>query len=1058
MGSFQGVLARASGHAMRLSCLSLLAVALTTGCQRARAPAAIARLQLGTVITRPLAGGGRDLYDLVLAPGEYAEIEAEQDGINLALVLQDGGGAELSYVDGHNGNRGVEWLPVVGGGVQRVVVQPQRREAAPGGYTIRMTVHRPASAADDERVRAARLLARAEQLLEVASAQGFRQAGELCAQALSVWRRQGLSSQEAETVYNMGFAAGRLSGNHEEMIARSEEALTIYRRLGDKVSEGLLLARLPFPYLNAGRREHAFDLARAALPLCRETRDRLCEGEALLAIARYEGDTGRLQEGLEHHREAAEIFHAAGDRENEGIAVGNMGITSSLLGDQEAAGAYLRRAIELTPDPSMTRTNLSVRLARSRVRTQPQEALATLLESLRALTTMGHRPGQAAALKALGDAERQLGHLDAAERRYQQTVDLAREIHHPQYEANALEALGEVALQRRRFEPAAAALEQARLLMVKLEDRDGLSFAYEQLGLLEESRDHRERALALVREGIAVRESVRNQLLGEGRLLYGADPQTRRLYAREIAFLMRDPEHEGEHRQEAFLLSERLHGRALRETLADAGLLLPEWVAPELRARERALRDDVYALARARRSHPADQARSDEAEVGRKLAEYEALQLELARRYPQLASMTRDDVPSLGELQRQLGPRTSLVELSLGEETSYLWLVSERALVAQALPGREALETMARRVIAAVTARAEGGDVADVETRRRRIAAADSAFQAAAQELSNTIFGPIADRLGEDRLLIVADGALQYVPFAALPEPRPAGAAAPEAYAPLLQRHEVSELPSASVALLLRRQAARRAPPQKTLAVFADPVFDRHDHRVHPREPPLLSANDPESAAWPAREVEGAHTFARLISSRAEGEAIAALAPPTEVVAAFDFDATREQVLGGAVAHARIVHFATHGILDSTRPERSGLVLSLVDREGQPRDGYLRLADIYGLELDAHLVVLSACRTALGREVHGEGLIGLTRGFMQAGVPQVVASLWSVHDGATAELMQHFYHRLLVEHDAPLAALRAAQLGLLANQRWREPYYWAGFIIQGDWQWRPDPR
>ena len=148
----------------------------------------------------------------------------------------------------------------------------------------------------------------------------------------------------------------------------------------------------------------------------------------------------------------------------------------------------------------------------------------------------------------------------------------------------------------------------------------------------------------------------------------------------------------------------------------------------------------------------------------------------------------------------------------------------------------------------------------------------------------------------------------------------------------------------------------------------------------------------------------------------------------------------------------RIVHFATHGLLDSKHPEFSGLVFSLVDKQGKPVDGFVGLQDIYNLHLPADLIVLSACETALGVDIRGEGLIGLTRGFMYAGSSRVVASLWNISDEATSELMARFYKAMEVQGMAPAAALRSAQLQMWRQQRWTAPYYWAAFQIQGEWR------
>jgi CHAT domain-containing protein len=186
--------------------------------------------------------------------------------------------------------------------------------------------------------------------------------------------------------------------------------------------------------------------------------------------------------------------------------------------------------------------------------------------------------------------------------------------------------------------------------------------------------------------------------------------------------------------------------------------------------------------------------------------------------------------------------------------------------------------------------------------------------------------------------------------------------------------------------------------------------------------------------------------------SRREADAIAALAPAGRTLKAVDFEANRQTTTHADLADYRFVHFATHGIVDSARPELSGLVLSLVDREGRPQDGFLRVHDLYNLKLGADVVVLSACRTALGKEIKGEGIVGLTRGFMYAGSPRVVASLWDVRDAATAELMTRFYREMLTNERSPAAALRAAQTAMWRGGTYEAPFYWAGFVLQGEWR------
>jgi CHAT domain-containing protein len=352
-----------------------------------------------------------------------------------------------------------------------------------------------------------------------------------------------------------------------------------------------------------------------------------------------------------------------------------------------------------------------------------------------------------------------------------------------------------------------------------------------------------------------------------------------------------------------------------------------------------------------------------------------------------------------------------------------------------------------------------------------RVRDAGANYWTQAAELSRMLLGPVASQLGKKRLAIVADGALQYIPFAALPTPsqgsdkgRNSGAE-PQ---PLFVEHEIVSLPSASTLATLRRETAGRKPAEKSLAVLADPVFTDDDTRVR-RNVGKAGAKEKTRSADPTemdvvslqmtrsgRETgvigaEGA--FGRLLSTRREATAISALVSERERMQALDFEASRATALRPELSEYRIVHFATHGMLNNIHPELSGIVLSLVDKEGRQQDGFLRLQDIYNLKLSAELVVLSACQTGLGKEVKGEGLVGLTRGFMYAGAPRVVASLWKVDDRATSELMKRFYQGMLgPERLSAAGALRQAQLSIWKQKQWREPYYWAAFVLQGEWK------
>jgi CHAT domain-containing protein len=302
---------------------------------------------------------------------------------------------------------------------------------------------------------------------------------------------------------------------------------------------------------------------------------------------------------------------------------------------------------------------------------------------------------------------------------------------------------------------------------------------------------------------------------------------------------------------------------------------------------------------------------------------------------------------------------------------------------------------------------------------------------------------------------------LQYIPFAMLPDPLVGKRE------PLIVNHEIVSLPSASALAIQRAEFVGRRPAPKMLAVIADPVFDRTDARFKKVATDTSDKEQTETvASADARSIEHlaeessdklSTTTRRLVIprlpfTRQEATRLLALAPKTSSFGAIDFQANRATVLKGELSQYRYVHFATHGLLDSERPGLSSLVLSMVDEQGKPQDGFLRANDIYNLKLPAELVVLSACQTGLGKEIKGEGLVGLTRGFMYAGAARVVVSLWNVNDKATAELMTRFYEKMLRQGARPAAALRAAQVEMWKQKQWQSPYYWAAFTMQGEWR------
>jgi CHAT domain-containing protein/Tfp pilus assembly protein PilF len=554
-------------------------------------------------------------------------------------------------------------------------------------------------------------------------------------------------------------------------------------------------------------------------------------------------------------------------------------------------------------------------------------------------------------------------------------------------------------------------------------------------------------------------------------------------------------------REQAFEVLERSRARTLLYTLASGRIDIRNGVDADLIKKERSLQADIKAKSE-RRIHLLAGKQSDELvraverEINALHSEYKEIEAQIRSSSPAYAALTQPRPLSAREVQEQLlDSETLLLEYSLGKERSHVFVVSTGSLEVFELPKQALIEAASRRVYELLTARNHREKGERPAQRAERIAQADSAYPQAAARLGRMVFGPIAGKLRGKRLLIVSDGALNYVSFAALPV-RARG----KSVGPLATRYEIVNLPSASVLAVLRQERQGRPEASKTVAVLADPVFDSSDTRVKSavavewrnssaaspgevidlvqngeasqakasssldvsQEEKQESLENEESlertqltrsaadAGW--RNRRGEVLLPRLQSTRREAEAIVAVTAPGQSFAALDFKANRATATTGDLANYRIVHLATHALLNSKHPELSGLVLSLVDERGRPQSGFLGLEDIYNLNLPAELVVLSACETALGKDVDGEGMVGLTRGFMYAGASRVMASLWNIDDRATADQMKYFYRAMVGQGMRPAAALRTAQLKMRKDPRWSSPYFWAAFQIQGEWK------
>lgn len=915
-----------------------------------------------------------------------------------------------------------------------------------------------------------------------------RPAASLAAEARRLWRTLESTAFEADAVHEQGLAAW-LGGDAKRARALFEGALALRRRAGDAYGTAATGANLCLLDLVAGRlREgarcteaaaralrsvgapelesaalaslgHAYKLlgeprdARRhlsrALELARALEQPLREAQTLHNLGDLERQAGEPEAALALFDQALARFEKLGERRWTARTLSNLGLVYDNLGEPERARAALerslalRRAAEDRDGEAHTLLNLGWLSQREG---EPDAALARYLEALELWPEPEAARRRAEALSlasdaflALGRAQRALAAARRAGEELETSGDRAGRGRALRREGAALVALG-------RPDEAVTALERAAESLAAVGDPAGRASALVELARAERARSREERALARVLEAIDVAEGLRRRI---------ANPHLRSAYsgtfhaAYELAVELRMAAHRREpgagHARAAFELAERARARALVELLAESRVELERGADPRLAAERRELLQRLGVKAEQSLAADPGSPRRDalDEERRRLLQRLDLVEAELRRSSPALATLERPRALSVDEARALLEPGTLLLAYSLGAERSYGWALGAGHFESFELPARGELEPA---VIAAHRALADPDPAARAGERRRLGA------------LSETLLAPLAHRLRARTdppatLVVVADGALHYLPFAALPLP---GARGDGAGITLLDRGPVVSLPSASALAALRRR--ERPAPAGRLAVLADPVVSADDPRLRggaerpsPPRSALRGGAEP-AAAEPTASEAPRLPATRLPASRTEAEALAALAAPRPALVALGFDADRELVLGGALEGFEVVHFATHGVVDAARPARSGLLLSRHGPDGEAKSGFLGLRDLYRLRLAAELVVLSGCRTALGREQRGEGLVGLVHGFFHAGAPRVVASLWAVEDRATAELMTRFYEAMWRRGLPPAEALRAAQLELRDGRRFRDPAHWAGFVLAGEWR------
>jgi CHAT domain-containing protein/Tfp pilus assembly protein PilF len=1084
-------------------------------------------LVVGQPIERDLRSGESHSYQVPLKAGQYVNVQAQPHAIDVKIAMLDPAGKVIAQTNWEReGSTESLWVLVEVAGDYEIRITATARSWSDPRYLItlvRAGEMRTAPLRDQTYVKAYQMFWKAWALGADSKPESLRQAAEIYEQTLPLWREvkdrvgEAYSLSKLSVVYfnlhdrprelaalNQALPIWRAMKNHEQEEANAlhhlgaihaskgnmaealacetkalelarlignqliefsalnnlgsihyslgdfqaaldahHQALSVQRAIGDTEGQARSLSNISAAYFGLGEFQEALNYCKQALPLRRAAKDRRGEAITLTNIGSNYRELGEPQIALEYYEQAVALLHGTDDLTKEAALLNAIGRTNYDLGDYSKALEYHQKSLEvgkLTPDAQAggeTLTNIGSAYARLG---EQEKALKYFEDSLRLRRDIGDRRGEALTLRTAGELYRTRGDLTRARAYFDQGLQISRDIKNRFYEANFLYAIARI----------------------------------------EQTVGHSEEARRDVEAAIDIIESTRTMVsVTDLRASFFASKQE--YYELEIDLLMQSyaSTRNGESLLRAFNVSERQRARTFLDNLEGSRARVRNGIAPELLGRERALRAKLNQQAENQiklsgGNHTPDEVSAMSRKVQEAASDYDQVLTAIRSSSQHYAALTQPQPLSLSEVQSAvLDKDTVLLEYALGTDRSYVWAVTSDSITGFQLPSRSELEGLARRAYDLLTARNRFVDFERADARKARIEKADSEYQQIATELSRVLLAPVLNHSAKKRLLIVSDGALQYLSFAALSLPNTSSAEPrAAAYVPLIAKYEIVNLPSASTLGVLRKELAGRKPAPKTVAVLADPVFDKTDDRVRrasesrPLEHPRRDEKGPDHAEGvtgdeltrsmkdvAATDDDSAFSLPRLRFTRQEADAITALAPANERKEAVDFAANRATAIDPQLSQYRYVHFATHALLNNRHPELSGIILSLVDKNGNDQNGFLLANEIYNLNLPAELVILSGCKTGLGKEIKGEGIVSLTRSFMYAGAARVVVSLWDVNDRSTAELMTHFYRSALGSRQVTsAAALRSAQITMSKSARWHAPYYWAAFVLQGEYR------
>lgn len=884
------------------------------------------------------------------------------------------------------------------------------------------------------------------------------------AQALEYYRNALAIAEDLDDKAGIAGALVGVGAVHAEQSIYAEameyyqRSLNIAEDVGEKVTMALVLNRVGNVLLRQNDYTQGAEYYQRSLNIAEEIQYKRVIADNLKGLGRSYAKQDNYLQAMSYYQKSLELAEAMGDKREIASILDNMGVVYHDQGNYAQAIKSYQKALKIRiglDDKLGMASTLDNLGALYTNQGDYAHAIRYYQRGLKVAEAIGSKKGAAFILIGLGKAYFAQGRYRSAIEYYNKALEASEGTQAKGQIGRALNGIGYVYVKLKKYRLAIERFQQALEVGDDILEPDLVWEAEAGLGHVYEKLSDRTLALKHYESAIRVIERVRVKAISEeGKVDFLARKADVYSRAAHISYRLHLQDPRSGYDRDAFSYAERSRARAFLDALAEAHIKVRNAVAEEDKKYEHKLLRNISRLQVALRQESTPQQRQKLlAQLKEKEQTLEAFLIRLRATYPQYAQLNYPEPYDALRIQTEvLAGNEVLLEYLLDEERSFLFLVRRGSFQIFTLPKRRVIEDAVR-------------SYRNLLTKSPRDPGAFDQVRNQGQLIYRILFGKVATKIPTGaKLIIIPDGLLHYLPFETLVKTEARSqqpaidsrrdvqteyAAGRTAY--LIEDYIITYAPSASVLAAVRKESAgRKKEGRKKLLAYGDPVFSIEDGGAISDHDVGFKSNGNERSAGisPGLRDLIEWKFERLDYTKREVESLAQLYRKDQVKIYVGERATESAVKKEALKDYQYIHFATHSVVDEDMPARSGVILSPIGERNE--DGILQMREIFGLELNADLVVLSACKTGLGKMVKGEGLVSLTRAFMYAGAESLVVSLWSVSDESTAEFMKSFYGHMK-SGESKSQALRRAKLEMIRSTTlaYRLPYFWAAFVLIG---------